>query len=134
MSLEAALLHAKSGMVSQGVRLNVVASNIANANSESSTYGGAYKAKKVIFSQVLDQETGQLLLKASGVADSDSAPVVRFDPGNPLANADGYVFGSNVNVVEEMADLATSTQSYQSNINVANKVNQLMSKTLQMGK
>lgn len=134
MSLESALVHSKSGMLAQGARMNVVASNIANANAETSTAGGAYKAKKIVFSNVLDQASGLNVLKATGVVQSQAQHKMRYDPNSPLADENGYVHGSNVSVVEEMTDLMSATKSYETNIQVATAVKQLMSKTLQMGK
>ncbi|MDP2564355.1 flagellar basal body rod protein FlgC [Pseudoalteromonas marina] len=134
MSLEAALIHSKSGMLAQGARMNVVASNIASANAESSTVGGAYKAKKIIFSNELDRVSGLTVLKANQVVQSQAPHKMRYDPNSPLSDENGYVHGSNVSVVEEMTDLMSATKSYETNIQVATAVKQLMSKTLQMGK
>jgi len=134
VSLESALIHSKSGMLAQSARINAVASNIASANAESSNIGGAYKAKKVIFSNVLDRESGMSVLKVVDVKKSQAQHQVRFDPGHPMANEDGYVFGSNVSVIEEMTDMMSATKSYETNVLVAGQVKQMLTKTLQMGK
>lgn len=134
MSLENAMLHSKAGMLAQAQRVNVVASNIASANAESTNLNEAYKAKKVIFSQVVDRQTGIATLQAVGVQKSQAEHQVRFDPGHPLADQNGYVYGSNVNVIEEMTDMQSAKSSYETNSLVVGAVKQMMQKTLQLGK
>lgn len=134
MSIEVAMQHAKHAMLAETQRMNAVASNIANANTESTNLETAYKAKKVVFERVLNKATGQFFLKANSVVESRTPHQMQFDPGHPLANEDGYVVKSNVNVTEEMTDLMSATQSFENNANVASAMKQMMNKTLQMGK
>jgi flagellar basal-body rod protein FlgC len=134
MSLKSALIHSKSGMVAESARISAVSSNIANANSESSNKGGAYKAQKVLFSQVLDNVSGLKVLKVVGTVESGSPSSVKFSPGHPMSDENGYVYGSNVNTVEEMTDLMSASRAYENNTLVVTSVKRLMDQTLRMGK
>lgn len=127
---------AGSGMSAQTVRLNTTASNLANADSVSSTAEAAYKARHPVFKAVQaalgDSATGQAVL-VEGITQSQEQGEARYEPGNPLANADGYVYGSNVNVVEEMVDMISASRSYQNNVEVMNTSKEMMLATLKLG-
>jgi flagellar basal-body rod protein FlgC len=129
-----------SGMAAQSVRLNTVASNIANADSVASTEGGAYKARHPVFQAVMNgvSTNGQVKPENSGVVitgivESQAAAVARYQPDNPLADEKGFVYGPNINIVEEMANMISASRSYQSNVQVATTAKQLLSKTLTLG-
>jgi flagellar basal-body rod protein FlgC len=130
---------AGSGMSAQSVRLNTVASNLANADSLSGDANSVYKAKHPVFQAVMgsvaglgsDQSTAQV--KVTGISESQAAPETRYDPGNPLADAQGNVFAPNVNVVEEMADMISASRSYQNNVEVLNTSRDMMLATLKLG-
>ena len=114
---------AGSGMAAQSVRLNTVASNLANAESVSGDPKTAYKARHPVFEAVQGTAcAGQMgsdpggAVRISGIVEDQAAPEVRYQPGNPLANADGYVFAPNVNVVEEMVDMISASRAYQNNV------------------
>lgn len=134
---------AGSGMSAQTVRLNTTASNLANADSVSSDPSAAYKARHPVFKAVQSAISGQSAnqlgsqasssVKVTGIAQSQAAAQGRYEPGNPLANADGYVYSSNVNVVEEMADMISASRSYQNNVEVMNTSKDLMLATLKLG-
>ncbi|MFK7861417.1 MAG: flagellar basal body rod protein FlgC [Granulosicoccus sp.] len=123
---------AGSAMRAQNLRLNATASNLANANSVSGTEEGAYKARHPVFAAMLKGEMGGV--ETLGVVESKREVNKRHEPGHPLANDEGYVFGSNVDNVEEMANMMSATQSYQSNVNLLSTVRRLMLETLKMGK
>jgi len=129
---------AGSGMSAQSVRLNTVASNLANAESVSGTAAGAYKARHPVFEAVRSQlgtagnEPGSAV-KVLGIVEDTRAPEMRYQPGNPLANAEGYVFAPNVNVVEEMVDMISASRAYQNNVEVMNTSKELMLATLRLG-
>lgn len=127
---------AGSGMSAQTVRLNTTASNLANADSVSSTAEAAYKARHPVFKAVQTalgaDATGQQV-QVSGITQSTAQVQARYEPGNPLANADGYVYGSNVNVVEEMVDMISASRSYQNNVEVMNTSKEMMLATLKLG-
>jgi flagellar basal-body rod protein FlgC len=124
---------AGSGMSAQTVRLNTTASNLANADSVSTKPEDAYKARHPVFKTVPDaQATGQQV-QVAGITQSTAQSQARYEPGNPLANADGYVYTSNVNTVEEMVDMISASRSYQNNVEVMNTAKDLMLATLKLG-
>jgi flagellar basal-body rod protein FlgC len=131
---------AGSGMAAQSVRLNTVASNLANAESVSGDAKTAYRARHPVFEAVRGAlGTGkagvnpQAAVKVSGIVADTRAPEMRYQPGNPLANADGYVFAPNVNVVEEMVDMISASRAYQNNVEVMNTSKELLLATLRLG-
>ena len=129
---------AGSGMSAQSVRLNTVASNLANAESVSGTASGAYRARHPVFEAVSKQlstagnEPGSAV-QVLGIVEDTKAPEMRYQPGNPLANAEGYVFAPNVNVVEEMVDMISASRAYQNNVEVMNTSKELLLATLRLG-
>lgn len=122
---------AGSAMRAQNLRLNTTASNLANANSVASTSEEAYKARHPVFAAILEDEIGGV--KTLGIVESSREPTKRYEPGHPLANEEGYIFNSNVDTVEEMANMMSATRSYQSNVDMLTTVKQLMLQTLKMG-
>ncbi|HWL63618.1 MAG TPA: flagellar basal body rod protein FlgC [Steroidobacteraceae bacterium] len=131
---------AGSGMAAQSVRLNTVASNLANAESVSSTAEGAYKAKHPVFEAVrAEMAAGKpgvnpgVAVQVTQIMEDSRAPSMRYEPGNPLANAEGYVFAPNVNVVEEMVDMISASRAYQNNVEVLNTSKELLLATLRLG-
>ena len=133
MSLNRIFEIASTAVTAQSQRLNVVASNLANADAVAGPDGQSYKARQVVFqTQPL---AGEPLggVRVAGVIE-DNAPAKRVhDPAHPLADAQGYVTHSNVNVVEEMVNMISASRSYQNNIEVMNTAQQLLMKTLQLG-
>ena len=134
---------AGSGMSAESVRLNTVASNLANADSVSSSAATAYKARYPVFQAVQDAmaaATGTASTNAAdasvavrGIVQSTTPGTSSYDPGNPLADANGYVYSSNVNVVEQMADMISASRSYQNDADALNTSKQLMLDTLKLG-
>jgi flagellar basal-body rod protein FlgC len=126
---------AGSGMSAQTVRLNTTASNLANADSVSTKPEDAYKARHPVFKSVQAafgaQAGGQV--QVAGISQSTAESQARYEPGNPLANADGYVYTSNVNTVEEMVDMISASRSYQNNVEVMNTSKDMMLATLKLG-
>lgn len=118
-------------MRAQNLRLNTTASNLANANTVASTAEGAYRARHPVFAAVLAGEIGGV--ETRGIVESSREPQMRYQPGHPMANEEGYVFGSNVDNVEEMANMMSATRSYQSNVDMLSTVRKLMLQTLKMG-
>lgn len=125
---------AGSAMSAQSLRLNVVASNLANAESASSSTEQTYRARQPVFAAVMDsaqQEAGGV--QVLGIVESQ-APVRRdYRPDHPLADGDGYVNLPNVNVVEEMANMISASRSYQTNAEVINASKQMLLRTLNLG-
>jgi flagellar basal-body rod protein FlgC len=132
---------AGSGLSAQSVRLNTVASNLANADSVSGDPKTVYKARHPIFEavkaslagQAPDLSKGNAAVRVRGIMENDAAPVARYEPGNPLANSEGYVYAPNVNVVEEMVDMISASRAYQNNVEVMNTSKELMLATLKLG-
>ncbi|GAA0889589.1 MAG TPA: flagellar basal body rod protein FlgC [Rhodanobacter sp.] len=139
MSLFSIFNVAGSGMAAQSLRLNTVASNLANADSVASTPEAAYRAREPLFAAVKNSLAGNgdapgEGVQVLGVTESQAAIPSRYEPGNPLADADGYVYSSNVNPVDELVNMISASRSYQNNVEVMNSTRQLMQKTLDLGK
>jgi flagellar basal-body rod protein FlgC len=128
-----------SAVSAQSQRLNVVASNLANADTVAGPDGTAYKARQVVFqTEMLGTAAGTSGATAAGVkvstvSESDAAGRRVHDPKHPSADAEGYVTYSNVNAVEEMVNMISASRSYQNNVEVMNTAKTLLQKTLQMG-
>lgn len=124
---------AGSGMSAQSVRLNTVASNLANADSVSGDPNNVYRAKHPVFQAVMGGDLSTAKVNVTGISESQAAPETRYDPGNPLADAQGNVYAPNVNVVEEMADMISASRSYQNNVEVLSTARDMMLATLKLG-
>ncbi|MDX5333917.1 MAG: flagellar basal body rod protein FlgC [Gammaproteobacteria bacterium] len=125
-----------SAMSAQSVRLNTVASNMANVDVVSPTPEGAYRAKQPVFQAVLDsmgQNTAKVPVRVTEIRESKAEPMQEYAPSHPQANAEGYIYRSNVNVVEQMADMMSASRNYQTNVDVLNTVKRLMLSTLRLG-
>ncbi|BCB26710.1 flagellar basal-body rod protein FlgC [Sulfurimicrobium lacus] len=124
-----------SAMTAQSQRLNVVASNLANADSATSSTGQPYRAKQVVFSATpLGGSNGAAAgVRVDRVIDDPAPMKMMYDPKSPLADAKGYVTMPNVNAVEEMVNMISASRSYQSNADVMNTAKTLLLKTLQLG-
>jgi flagellar basal-body rod protein FlgC len=121
-----------SAVSAQSQRLNVVASNLANAEAVAGPDGQTYKARQVVF-QSQPTPDGSAGVRVASVVE-DSAPARKvFEPAHPMADTEGYVAQSNVNVVEEMVNMISASRSYQNNVEVMNTARSLLQKTLQMG-
>ncbi|HEY4090355.1 MAG TPA: flagellar basal body rod protein FlgC [Luteibacter sp.] len=128
---------AGSGMAAQSARLNTTASNMANADSVANSEAGAYRAKQPMFSSVQAMVNGQMEnegVRAMGITESQAPVQARYEPSNPMADADGNVWQSNVNPVDELVNMISASRSYQNNVEVMNSARQLMQKTLDLGK
>jgi flagellar basal-body rod protein FlgC len=131
---------AGSGMAAQSVRLNTTASNLANADSVSTTAAGVYKPRHPIFEAVRAQLStagaapeSQPAVRVRGIYESTAPASQRYEPGNPMADANGYVFAPAVNVVEEMVNMISASRSYQNNVEVMNTSKDLLLATLRLG-
>ena len=125
---------ASSALSAQSQRLNVTASNIANAESVAGPDGQSYKAKQVIFqSMPVDNGNGTAKVQVAGVI-TDETPARRvYDPHHPSADNQGYVTMTNVNVVDEMVNMLSASRSYQNNVEIMNTARSLLQKTLTLG-
>lgn len=150
MSLGSIFDIAGSGMNAQSLRLNTTASNIANAETASSSSGATYRARKPVFSAIQqdmmnqsanapfgnnadDHGSGKTGVQVDGIVESDAALRKRYQPDHPAANEEGYVFYPNVNVAEEMADMMSSSRSFEMNVDVMNSAKSMMQRILTLG-
>jgi flagellar basal-body rod protein FlgC len=127
---------AGSGMSAQSLRLNTTASNLANADSVSSSIDQVYRTRSPVFAAVLDdaqQGYKQGGVQVRGIVESQAPVRQEYNPSHPLANQDGYVFHSNVDPIAEMANMMSASRSYQNNVEIANTSKQLLLRTLQLG-
>jgi len=128
---------AGSGMNAQSLRLNLVASNISNANSVGSSETDVYKSRQPVFAaelhNAMNKQNATSKVNVLGVVESQALPVMEYSPNHPMANKDGFIFKSNVNTVEEMANMMSASRSYQNNVEVLNTAKQMMLQTLKMG-
>jgi flagellar basal-body rod protein FlgC len=127
---------AGTGMSAQSLRLNVTSSNLANAESVSSSINSTYRARHPVFAALLNaraQDPATVGVKVLGVVESQAPLRTSYAPDHPLADGQGYIHMPNVNVVEEMANMISASRSYQSNVEVVNTGKQLLLRTLALG-
>jgi len=131
---------AASGLAAQSVRLNTVASNLANADSVSGDPATVYRARHPVFQAVraalgplAHGERSGVAVRVNGIVESNAPPTVRNDPGNPLADAQGNVYAPNVNVIEEMTDMISASRAYQNDVEVMSTAKDQMLATLKLG-
>ncbi|MDF1642775.1 MAG: flagellar basal body rod protein FlgC [Pseudomonadales bacterium] len=137
MSLVSIFDTSGSAMSVQTGRLNAIASNMANAETVSSTEKDAYRAQRAVFKAVLQGAEGSGSNKraaiTSEIVESEAPIIRRYEPGHPLADESGHIFTSNVNVMEEMAEMIASSRSFQMNGDAMNTAKQLVQKVLTLG-
>ncbi len=134
MALDKIFSVAGSALTAQTHRLNVTASNLANADSVTGPDGKPYRAKQVVFAvDPSGADSNAVGVKVADVVE-DQSPLKRIhDPGNPAADQEGYVTMPNVDVVEEMVNMISASRAYQTNVDMMNTAKTLMAKTLQIG-
>ena len=148
MSLNNIFAISGSAMSAQTVRLNTVASNIANADSVASSADQTYRARKPVFEQMMtdalresgwnaseDMTSGAsgMGVRVAGIVESDAPLEPRYEPNSPMANEEGYVFTPNVNPVEEMADMMSASRSFQTTVEIMNSAKSMMQRMLTLG-
>jgi flagellar basal-body rod protein FlgC len=140
MSLFNVFNTAGSALNAETIRLNTTASNLANAESVNGDSTKIYKARHPVFQTMMDdtatnfdgQDAG-VGVRVLGVVESTAPPLMRYQPDNPLANKEGYVFSSNVNSIEEMTNMISANRSFSTNVEAINTARDLLLKTIQMG-
>ena len=146
MSLSQIFDIAGSGMSAQSIRLNTTASNIANAETASSSTGDVYRARKPVFAAVQQDAMRQAMsgdfladtpeskgVEVKGIFESDAPLEMRYQPDHPQADERGYVYYPNVNVVEEMADMMSASRSFQTNVEIMDAAKTMMQRLLTLG-
>ena len=127
-----------SGMSAQSVRLNTTASNIANADSVSSSIDKTYRARHPVFAAEMQkaaasQNDAAAGVQVLGIVESDKPLNVEYAPDHPMADSNGYIYKPNVNVVEEMTNMISASRAYQTNVQLAESAKNMVNRTLQMG-
>ena len=137
MSLFNVMSISGTGMEAESVRLNPTASNIANANSVSSSYEETYKARHPVFAAELarasEDQTKGVGVQVKGIVESDAPLQIEYAPHNPMADENGYIYKPNVNIVEEMANMMSASKGYETNVQVADTTKRLFRQVLQLG-
>jgi flagellar basal-body rod protein FlgC len=140
MSLFNVFNTAGSALNAQTIRLNTTASNLANAESVDGDPTKVYRARHPVFQTMMDtsgasfdQQDAGVGVRVLGVIESKTAPVMRYQPDNPVANTDGYVYSSNVNSIEEMTNMISANRSFATNVECINTARDLLLKTISMG-
>ncbi len=130
---------AGSALAAQSVRMNVTASNMANADTISSSVDETYRARYPVFEAVLRENMafgegdGVAGVRVLGIVEGTTPPRAEYRPDHPQANEEGYIFRPGVNMVEQMTDMISASRNFQSNIEVINASKQMMLRTLQLG-
>jgi flagellar basal-body rod protein FlgC len=138
---------AGSGMNAQSVRLNTVASNLANAQSAASSVDQVYRARRPVFAAIQQSAINEMAgwdinskgeqqgagVEVLGVVESEAPLDKRYEPGHPLADKDGYVMYPNVNVVEEMTDMISASRSFQINVEMLQSAKTMAQRLLALG-
>jgi flagellar basal-body rod protein FlgC len=131
--LQATLRIAGSGLEAQSVRLRVISENIANAQSTGDTPGAdPYARQTISFDSVLDRSLGVPLVRVKTIGQDDTPFKVEHDPGNPAADAGGFVKMPNVDVLTELADMREANRTYEANLQVAKQSAELMNQTVSL--
>jgi flagellar basal-body rod protein FlgC len=126
-----------SGMSAQSMRLNTTASNIANADSVSSSVDETYRARHPVFAAAMQKaaagQDSSVGVQVLGVVESDKPLNVEYSPEHPMADKDGFIYKPNVNVIEEMTNMISASRSYQTNVQLAESAKNMLNKTLTLG-
>ena len=126
-----------SAMSAQSIRLNTIASNMANADVVGDNPDAVYRARHPVFATVFNNEVGNrhaVGVRVDEVIESKVEAAKEYAPGHPLADDEGYIYRSSVNTVEEMANMISASRSYESSVRAMETTKQLILRTLQMGK
>lgn len=138
MSLFDAMDIAGTSLSAQTVRLNTIASNMANANTVSSTPEDTYKAKIPLFKAVLESQlsgdASQMGVQIDRIEELGDEPRAEFNPGHPLADENGYIYRPDIDVATEMVNMMQASRSFQNSIEAINTAKQLAMRTLTLGK
>jgi flagellar basal-body rod protein FlgC len=145
MDIYDALRTSSSGLSAQRMRMNLISANLANVNTTRTPEGGPYRRKEVVFEarpkstsfrEVLQSRQGRLPAEVNAIKvfDDPRPPVLKFDPGHPDADAQGYVQLPNVNMMEEMVNMISATRSYEANVAAVRASKDMALKALEIGK
>lgn len=126
-----------TGMAAQSLRLNTTASNIANADSVSSSINETYRARQPVFAAALQKAAASqpeaVGVQVLGIVESNKPLNIEYAPSHPMADKNGYIYKPNVNVIEEMTNMISASRSYQTNVQLAESAKNMVNKTLLLG-
>lgn len=126
-----------SGMSAQSMRLNTTASNIANADSVSSSIDETYRARHPVFAAAMQKaaagQESSVGVQVLGIVESNKPLNIEYSPDHPMADGEGYIYKPNVNVIEEMTNMISASRSYQTNVQLAESAKNMLNKTLVLG-
>lgn len=145
MDFSTALRISSSGMTAQRMRMNTISSNIANINTTRTPEGGPYRRKDVVFQAMPDSRNfGDMVttspnnkldrVQVTDIVEDRHAPLMKYDPDNPDANADGYVAYPNINLMEEMANMIQASRSYEANVSAIQASKDMALSSLDIGR
>ena len=147
MSILSSLSVSVSGMTAQRKRVDTISENIANANTTRTPQGGPYRRREVIFAAVANDRNFEEELRSQvrsldtatqvkvvGIVQDDKLPILRFEPGHPDANAEGYVAMPNVNAMQELVNLMEASRSYEANVAAFNASKNMWQSALDLGR
>lgn len=135
-----------SGLSAQRTRLNTISSNIANINTTRTPQGGPYQKKNVVFQAIPDAKNfGEVLSSANpksqidrvqvvDVISDNKAPILKYEPNHPDANAEGYVAYPNINLMEEMTNMIQATRAYEANVSALQSAKDMALASLEIGR
>ncbi len=140
MSLFSVFNVAGSALNAETIRLNTTASNLANAESVDGDPSKVYRGRHAVFQTMMDEsgmswdgEEPSAGVRVLGVVESKAPPTMNYQPDNPKANKDGYIYTSNVNSIEEMTNMISANRSFATNVEAVNTARDLLLKTISMG-
>jgi flagellar basal-body rod protein FlgC len=126
---------AGSAMHAQSTRLNTVASNLANVESVTGDPATVYKPREPLFQTVqIGDDPAMQSVRVTGVQESQAAPIKRFEPGHPQADADGYVYAPAIDPITQMVNMISASRSYQSSVEMLNTAKELAIATINIGR
>lgn len=143
MKLFDSLAISSSGLTAERLRMDTIASNIANATTTRTEEGGPYRRKIAVFKENLERELNQTSgesevvsrgVKADAIVEDQTPFKKVYDPSNPDADKDGYVQMPNVNILNEMVDMIAATRAYEANVTAINAGKSMFTKALEIGK
>ena len=145
MSFLDALQTSSTGLSAQRLRMNLISSNLANANTTRTPEGGPYRRKDAVFAadpkkspfhSALSDKMGpqQVDVKVIAIRDDLRPPIQKYDPGHPDADEKGYIYLPNINVVEEMVNIMTATRSYEANVTAVKATKEMVAEALEIGR
>lgn len=145
MDLLNSLKISSSGLTANKKRMDAISSNLANAQTTRTAEGGPYRKKEVVFgsepvrdsfADILEGELGEnaQAVHATEVISTNKPPILKYEPGHPDANAEGYVAYPNINTMEEMANMISTNRNYEANVTAINTTKSMFLKALEIGK